>query len=67
MIEVGRVLVQHDGADILVMGCAGMTRHRAALQEALKVPVIDPTQPAISMAIGIGTVQANTINIDPPT
>lgn len=36
MIEVGRVLVQHDGADILVMGCAGMTRHRAALQEALK-------------------------------
>ena len=45
MIEVGRVLVQHDGADILVMGCAGMTRHRAALQEALKVPVIDPTSP----------------------
>ena len=65
MIEVARVLVHQDGADILVMGCAGMTRHRAPLQEALNVPVIDPTQAAISMAIG--TVQANTINTGPRT
>lgn len=64
MIEVGRVLVQQDGADVIVMGCAGMARHRAALQQALNVPVIDPAQAAISMAIG--TVQASTINIGPP-
>jgi Asp/Glu/hydantoin racemase len=52
MIEVGQMLTQQDGADVLVMGCAGMARHRAALQQALRVPVIDPTQAAVSMAIG---------------
>ena len=52
MIEVGRMLVQQDGADVVVMGCAGMARHRAALQQALGIPVIDPIQAAISMAIG---------------
>ena len=34
------------------MGCAGMARHRRALEEALGVPVIDPTQAAVAMAIG---------------
>jgi len=57
MTEVGRVLVQQDGADVVVMGCAGMARHRAPLEEALGVPVIDPIRAAISMAIG--AVQAD--------
>lgn len=52
MIEVGRMLVQQDGADVVVMGCAGMARHRAALQQALGIPVIDPIQAGISMVIG---------------
>jgi Asp/Glu/hydantoin racemase len=52
MIEVGRMLVQQDGADVVVMGCAGMARHRAALQQAIGIPVIDPIQAAISMVIG---------------
>jgi allantoin racemase len=57
MIEVGRTLTQQDGADVIVMGCAGMARHRRALQEALGVPVIDPIQATISMAIG--AIQSN--------
>lgn len=57
MVEVGRVLVKQDGADVIVMGCAGMAKHRAALQQALGVPVVDPIQAAISMAIG--AVQAD--------
>jgi allantoin racemase len=55
MTEVGRELVQKDGADVIVMGCAGMARHRRPLQDALGVPVIDPVQAAVAMAIG--TVQ----------
>jgi Asp/Glu/hydantoin racemase len=51
MTEVGRELVEKDGADVLVMGCAGMARHRRPLEEALGVPVIDPTQAAVTMAI----------------
>lgn len=53
MIEVGRALRDRDRADVLVMGCAGMARHRRALQSALDVPVIDPTQAAVTMALGL--------------
>jgi len=52
MIEVGIELRDEDGADIIVMGCAGMARHRQPLEAALGVPVIDPTQAAVAMAIG---------------
>ena len=55
MIEVGRELREADGADVIVMGCAGMARHRRPLEAALGIPVIDPTQAAVAMAIG--TVQ----------
>jgi allantoin racemase len=52
MAAVGRDLVEQDGADVIVMGCAGMARHRRPLEDALGVPVIDPTQAAVAMAIG---------------
>ncbi|BAT61461.1 Asp/Glu/Hydantoin racemase [Variibacter gotjawalensis] len=52
MIEVGRALKEQDGAGAIVMGCAGMARHRKPLEEALGIPVIDPTQAAVTMALG---------------
>jgi allantoin racemase len=52
MIEVGRALKDQDGSDCIVMGCAGMARHRKPLEDALGIPVIDPTQAAVAMAIG---------------
>ncbi|MBU4609584.1 aspartate/glutamate racemase family protein [Achromobacter sp. GG226] len=52
MIDAGRHLVQHQGADVLVMGCAGMAGFRDALQDAVGVPVVEPTQAAVSMALG---------------
>jgi allantoin racemase len=52
MEAVGRELVEKDGADVIVMGCAGMARHRRPLEATLGVPVIDPTQAAVAMAIG---------------
>jgi allantoin racemase len=52
MIEIGRALKDEDGADVIVMGCAGMARHRRPLEDALGIPVIDPTQAAVAMAIG---------------
>jgi allantoin racemase len=53
MIEVGRALKNEDGANAIVMGCAGMARHRKPLEDALGVPVIDPTQAAVTMALGV--------------
>jgi allantoin racemase len=58
MIEVGRVLTQQDGADVLIMGCAGMARHRSELEKQVGVPVIDPTQAALALALG--AVRART-------
>jgi Asp/Glu/hydantoin racemase len=52
MILIGRALKDEDGAGAIVMGCAGMARHRKALEDALGIPVIDPTQAAVTMALG---------------
>jgi allantoin racemase len=52
LIAVGRELRDEDGAGAIVMGCAGMARHRRSLEQALGVPVIDPTQAAVAMALG---------------
>ena len=52
MVDVGRRLREQDGAEAVVMGCAGMARHRRPLEEALGIPVIDPTQAAVTMAFG---------------
>ena len=53
MVEVGRALKDEDGAEAIVMGCAGMARHRQPLEETLGIPVIDPTQAAVTMALGV--------------
>ena len=52
MIAVGRELRDADGAEAIVMGCAGMARHRRPLEAELGIPVIDPTQAAVAMALG---------------
>lgn len=58
LVEVGAELRDLDGADAIVLGCAGMARHRRPLEDALGIPVIEPTQAAVAMAIG--TVLAAT-------
>jgi allantoin racemase len=52
MIETGTRLRDDKGADVIVMGCAGMARYRARLQSALGIPVVEPTQAAVTMAVG---------------
>ena len=52
MIAVGTRLRDEKGADVLIMGCAGMARYRARLQSALGLPVVEPTQAAVAMALG---------------
>ena len=52
MVEVGTALRRQHGADVVVMGCAGMARYRKPLQDELGIPVVEPTQAAVTMAIG---------------
>lgn len=51
LVEVGYQLIKM-GAGVIILGCAGMSRHRLNLEAELKIPVIDPTQAAVSMAVG---------------
>src|SRR5215471_14262961 len=41
-----------DAAELLIMGCAGMARYRDRLQRHVGLPVVEPSQAAVSMAIG---------------
>ncbi len=52
LCEAGRALAQQRGADVLVLGCAGMASHRAAIEAATDRPVIEPSQQAAAAAIG---------------
>ena len=52
MVAVGKTLREEHGADVVVMGCAGMARYRKPLQDEIGIPVVEPTQAAVSMAIG---------------
>lgn len=51
IVETGRLLIDEDGAETVILGCAGMASHRKPAQQALGVPVIDPTQAAVKLAI----------------
>jgi len=52
MAEIAAELRDEDGADVLIMGCAGMARYRDRLQRHVGLPVVEPSQAAVSMAIG---------------
>jgi Asp/Glu/hydantoin racemase len=52
MVAAGMQLRDAHGADVVVMGCAGMSRYRKPLQQEIRIPVVEPTQAAVTMAIG---------------
>jgi len=52
MVRCGEELRDSHGADVVIMGCAGMARYRDRLQDAIGLPVVEPTQAAVAMAIG---------------
>ena len=52
LADTGRALLSEDKADVLILGCAGMARHRVRLEAELGCPVIDPAQAAVTLAVG---------------
>lgn len=51
MIDVASAL-RDDGANSVVMGCAGMAQYRDRVEQAAGIPVVEPTQAAVAMAVG---------------
>jgi Asp/Glu/hydantoin racemase len=52
LIATGHKLVAQ-GAGAVILGCTGMAGHRAAIEQAIGVPVIEPCQAAAAQALGI--------------
>lgn len=52
LLETGRQLRDTDGADVLILGCAGMAAYRPEIEAALGLPVVDPCQAAVAAALG---------------
>jgi len=52
MIDTGRALRDEDGADVLILGCAGMARYRDQVSDAVSLPVVEPSQAAVAIAMG---------------
>lgn len=52
MVDTGRRLRDEDGAEVLVMGCAGMAAYRETVQAETGLPVVEPCQAAAAMALG---------------
>ncbi|MEM1300440.1 MAG: aspartate/glutamate racemase family protein [Pseudomonadota bacterium] len=51
LTQAARDLRDQDGADVVILGCAGMARHRGAMEAELGIPVIDPSQAAVATAL----------------
>ena len=47
-----RAAVEEDGANALVLGCAGLTGLDKSIQEELRVPVLDGVVSALIIATG---------------
>jgi allantoin racemase len=52
MVETGLRLRDQDGADVLIMGCAGMAQYRGVLETRTGLPVVEPCQAAVALALG---------------
>lgn len=52
LVESGTALRDLDGAEVLILGCAGMARYRTAVEAATGLPVVEPCQAAAAMALG---------------
>ena len=50
MIAAARLLIDEDGADVVLLGCAGMSDLRKSLEFAVRVPVIDPCEAAAALS-----------------
>ncbi len=53
LVTLGTRLREEHAAQSVILGCAGMARYRERLEDTLGVPVIDPTQAAVGIALGL--------------
>jgi allantoin racemase len=50
LIEVSQTAVEEDGAEIIIMGCAGMSGYAQEIEQTLNIKVLDPSAVALKIA-----------------
>lgn len=51
IVETAKALRDEDGAQVIVLGCAGMAQLRARVEAAVGMPVVDPCAAAVREAV----------------
>ena len=55
--------IEKDGAEAIILGCAGMTKLTTCLEQKFKLPVIDGISSAVVLAEGLGKLAKSTSKI----
>ncbi|GAA5237071.1 Asp/Glu racemase [Verticiella sediminum] len=55
MLKAAQRLIGEDGADVLLLGCAGMAGLAARLEDTVGCPVVEPCAAAASAALALAT------------
>ena len=50
LTEAARTAIAEDGAEVIILGCAGMAGYAKELEKELGVPVLDPNTVALKVA-----------------
>lgn len=69
LTEVSRDVIEHDRADVLILGCGTLSFRAAELQDEVGVPVLNPLQVTLRMAellIGCGLSHSKRSHPTPP-
>ena len=53
--RIGRKLRDEDGAEVVILGCAGLGNYRAAMEAESALPVVDPVQAGVELACNRST------------
>jgi allantoin racemase len=53
LVETGRTTVEEDGAEVILLGCTGMSAYASELTKVLGIPVLDPAACALKMAVDL--------------
>ncbi|MCC6173915.1 MAG: aspartate/glutamate racemase family protein [Chloroflexi bacterium] len=60
LVDEARAAVEHDGAEVILLGCAGMAGLEQAVSAATRVPVVDGVRAAVTMLRGLVESGAQT-------
>ena len=53
ILEVSKIAAEEDGAEVVILGCAGMVGYAKAVEEELGLVVLDPSSTALKMCEGM--------------